>query len=352
MVGVVSRSTWLIDAGMALMVAVLFWASGVFGSWQALVLGALQILPLIVRRRAPGTVLVVVTAATVTHVLSGLGMNVGYVPVLLGLYAAQSSPRAHVRSWVSVGAAIAISLAMTTIKGPVNGGLLAIAISVVAWILGVERQRHLADRARVAELEAALRRERTAIRLHDTLGQSTTVMLVQAEALRTVGSLKEADLRRVEAILAAGRDAMTQVRRTLQELRQDEPDDHEVDFAALLERLQAAGLVVAGDIELGHLPRPARVMAERVIGEALTNVLRHAGPGVAAKVDIRVARGAVDIRVRNRFTTSDRSGAGFGLSSLESQLAGRLKYGRKGRYWLVHAVVPLTFPGTSAVATR
>jgi signal transduction histidine kinase len=156
----------------------------------------------------------------------------------------------------------------------------------------------------------------------------------------------------VDAILDAGREAMTQVRRALRELREDEPDDHEADFAALLERLQAAGLVVVGDVELGHLPRPARIMAERVIGEALTNVLRHAGPGVAAKVHIRVVRGAVDIRVRNRFSTSDRPGAGFGLSSLEGQLAGRLEYGRKGRYWLVHAVVPLTFPGMSAAATR
>jgi signal transduction histidine kinase len=352
MVGVVSRSTWLIDAGMALMVAVLFWASGVVDSGQDVALSALQILPLMVRRRAPGTVLVIVTAATVTHVLLGLGMNIGYVPVLLGLYAAQSSPRAYVRTWVSGGAAIAISLAMTTIKGPVNGGLLALAISVVAWILGVERQRHLADRARVAELEAALRRERTAMRLHDTLGQSTTVMLVQAEALRTVGSLQEADLRRVDAILAAGREAMTQVRRTLQELREDSTDEHEVDFEALLDRLQAAGLVVEGALDLGDVPRPARIMAERVIGEALTNVLRHAGPGVAAIVDVRVARGAVDIRIRNRFTVGARPGAGFGLSSVDSQLGGRLKYGRRGRYWVVQAVVPLTFPDMSAVLTR
>jgi signal transduction histidine kinase len=227
-----------------------------------------------------------------------------------------------------------------------------IAIALVAWILGVERQRHLADRARVAELEATLRRERTAMRLHDTLGQSTTVMLVQAEALRTAGSLADADRRRVDAILAAGREAMTQVRRTLRELRDDEPDDHEVDLKALLDRLQAAGLVVEGAMELGNLPLPARRMAERVIGEALTNVLRHAGPGVVATVDVRVVRGAVEIRVRNRCSASERPGAGFGLSSLESQLAGGLTYGRKGRYWMVHAVVPLTFPDMSAVPTQ
>jgi signal transduction histidine kinase len=347
MVGVVNRSTWQVDAGMALMVGVLFWVSGVFDSEHAVVLGAVQIVPLVARRRAPGTVLVIVTAATVTHILLGFSMNVGYIPVLLGIYAAQSS-----QAWLCATAAIAVSVAMTTVKGPVSGGLMVVAICAVAWILGVERQRHLADRARVAELEATLRRERTAMRLHDTLGQSTTVMLVQAEALRMAGSLAESDRRRVDAILAAGRDAMTQVRQTLQELREDAPDDHEVDLEVLLERLRAAGLVVEGVMELGDVPRPARIMAERVLGEALTNVLRHAKPGVPALVDVRVIRGVVEIRVRNRYSASERSGAGFGLSSLDSQLAGGLTYGRDGRYWVVHAVVPLTFPGMSAVATR
>ncbi|MBP2326351.1 signal transduction histidine kinase [Kibdelosporangium banguiense] len=344
-------SAWYADAGMVAVVGVLFWASGVFSSGPDLVLAAVQILPLAVRRRAPGTVLAVVTVATVAHILLGFGMNIGYVPVLLGIYAAQSAPNAYVRSWLCAGAGLTISLAMTTIKGPINGGLLVLAISVVAWILGVERQRHLADRARVAELEATLKRERTAMRLHDALGQSTTVMLVQAEALRTAGSLQADDRRRVDAILAAGREAMTQVRRTLQELRSDESDDHEGDFPALVTRLTDAGLVVDGSIELGHLPRPARVMAERVLGEALTNVLRHAGPGVAATVNVRISRSVVDIRVRNRFVASERPGTGFGLSSLDSQLPGRVRYGRKGRYWVVYATVPLTFPDMSAVRT-
>jgi signal transduction histidine kinase len=344
----VSRSRWPVDVGIAVMVAVLFWASGVFHSGAALLLGMAQILPLVFRRRAPGMVLAIITAATVAHILLGLGMNLGYVPVLLGIYAAQSMRQ---YTWLCAGAGVAISLAMTTLKGPVNGGLLALAISVVAWILGVERQRHLADRAQVAELESALRRERTARRLHDALGQSTTVMLVQAEALRAGSSLVAADRQRVDAILAAGREAMTQVRRTLRELREDSPDDHEPDFEVLIEGLRGAGLTIEGDIGLGNVPRPVRVMAERVLGEALTNVLRHAGPGVAT-VAVKVGQDAVDIRVKNRCTGSGTGyGAGFGLASLAAQLPGRLTYGRKGRYWVVRANVPFTFLDTSAFLT-
>jgi signal transduction histidine kinase len=176
-------------------------------------------------------------------------------------------------------------------------------------------------------------------------------MLVQAEALRTGGSLDDADRRRVDAILSAGREAMTQVRQTLRELRADSPTGPEPDFPALLVSLRDAGLVVDGEIDLADVPRPARIMAERVLAEALTNVLRHAGPGVAT-VAVRVADDAVDIRVRNRISgVSNRAGAGFGLASLAAQLPGRLNYGRKGRHWLVHAAVPLTFLDTSAVPT-
>lgn len=161
------------------MVAILFSGSGVWSTPLAIVLGTAQIAPLLARRRAPATVLLIVTAATVAHVSLGLWVNIGYVPVLLGIYSAST------KLWLCSSAALAVATIMSTVKGPVNGGLLAFAIAVVAWILGVERQKHLNDRA---ELAAAHRRERMAMRLHDTLGHTTTVMLVQAEALRSGGT--------------------------------------------------------------------------------------------------------------------------------------------------------------------
>lgn len=303
--------------------AVLFWGSGIWTDGQAIALGAAQIVPLVARRRAPGTVLVIVTVATLAHVLYGLSKNIGYVPVLVGLYSASNTV------WLCSGAAMALGLAMSMVRGPVNGGLLALAISAVAWTLGVERQRHLADRARLAELEAAQRRERTAMHLHDTLGQTTTVMLVQAEALRAVGTLAEADLRRVDAILAAGREAMTEVRRALRDLRDDVTPDRDTDLPHLVERLREAGLVV----DLPEIPH----WAERVVAEALTNVLRHAGPGTTATVTVTDAY----VEIRNRIPVLSRPrGAGFGLSSLERELGSRLVCGRRGRYWVVRAYFP------------
>ncbi|MFC0106419.1 sensor histidine kinase [Kibdelosporangium aridum] len=315
------RSRWPADAGIALMVAVLFWGSGVWSTTLAILLGTAQIVPLLARRRAPVTVLVAVTAATVVHVLLGLTVNIGYVPVLIGIYSASS------RLWLCSGAALAIASAMSTVKGPVNGGMLTLAISAVAWTLGVERQKHLSERA---ELEAAHRRERTAMRLHDTLGQTTTVMLVQAEALRSVGTLTEAERSRVDAILAAGREAMTEVRRTLADLRDDVVPDRETDLSELVERLRQAGLVLD---DLPDIPE----WAQRVVAEALTNVLRHAGPGTKATVTVN----DVHVEVRNRIPGVIRPrGAGYGLSSLERHFGSRLVYGRRGLHWVVRVYFP------------
>jgi signal transduction histidine kinase len=306
------------------MVAVLFWGSGVWANALAISLGAAQIAPLVARRYAPATVLVVVTAATVTHVLLGLAKNIGYVPVLIGIYGASNL------GWLCSGATIALGVVMSVVRGPVNGGMLAIGISVVAWTLGAQRARHLADRARLAALAATQRRERTAMRRHDTLGQITTVMVVQAEALRSAGTLAEPELRRVDAILAAGREAMTEVRRTLQDLCDDVPPDRDTDLAHLVRRLRDAGLVLD---DLPELP----LWAHRVVAEALTNVLRHAGPGTRAIVTLHDDH----VEIRNRVPVLARPrGAGFGLSSLERELGARLVYGRRGLHWLVRAYFP------------
>ncbi|MET0136644.1 MAG: histidine kinase [Kibdelosporangium sp.] len=347
------------DVGVVLMVLVLFGASGVLDSWTAVALSAAQIVPLLARRLMPGTVLTVATVTTVLHVLLGLHANIGYIPALVGLFSAPSSPRRFVRSWLCVGAAVAIGSAMGSVKGPVSGTLLTMAVAAVAWTLGVERQRQLAGRMwHAVEQQAADRRERTAMRLHDTLGQTTTVMLVQAEALRTVGRLTDADRRRVDAILAAGRQALTEVRRTLRDLREDgSPEDPDFDLAALLDRLRAAGLKLDGDPvpALCALPGPARTLAERVIGEAATNVLRHAGPDAHASIVVRVTNGKVRIRVRNTVPDGSAAEAGFGLSSLRRQVVergGSLQFGRSGRLWLVRAHFPWYANSSDTVTKR
>ncbi|QRP43377.1 sensor histidine kinase [Amycolatopsis sp. FDAARGOS 1241] len=350
----------LTDLATTLLVAVLV-ALG--GSWSqdaaGLVLAGAQLAPLPLRRRFPGWVLAAVAAATVAHLVTTAPRNLDYLPVLLALYTAPMSPRRLVRYGLCAAATAAVGAAMVPAKGFVDGAALTTAICVVAWLLGVERQRHVAERAELTrhrlERLAADRRDRTARRLHDTLARTTTVMLVQAEALLAVGDLTAADRRRVDAMLAAGRDALGQVRATLRELHGDDEPAGEPALAEVLAQLRTAGLVLDRVPDDAAVPDPVRPLAGRVIAEAATNALRHHGPGTRLGVDIAVANGEVRIAVASRardLPGPAAPGSGYGLTSLRAQLAergGSLTAGPVDSGWSVVAVIPC--PATPVAAT-
>ncbi len=343
----------LLDLGMTGVIALLLAVSGTWSPADGalgLVLVVAGLAPLPLRRRFPGWVLGIVTAATVAHLLTSVPRNLDYLPVLLALYAAPGSSSVVVRWGGSGLATIAVALAMAPAKGPVQGTLLAAAICGVAWALGMERQRHVAERAEFAALRtrhrmervAAQRRERTARRLHDTLARTTTVMLVQAETLRSVGRLTEPDRERVDQMLAAGRDALGQVRETLRELHGDEPELGP-GLDDVLAQLVAAGLVLERAPEWPELPDAVRALAERVVAEAATNALRHNGPDVRLHVEVEAAGEFVALTVRNDRRGTTSGGTGYGLASLRGELAeqgGSLTAGAAGREWTVVAVIP------------
>lgn len=334
----------LLDLGTTALIALLMAVSGAWSPADgALGLGlvAVQLAPLPLRRRFPGWVLGIVTAATVAHLLTSVPRNLDYLPALLALYAAPGSRSPAVRWGLSGAAAVAVAGAMIPAKGPVDGALLAAAICTVAWALGMERRRHVAERAELTrhrlERLAAERRERTARRLHDTLARTTTVMLVQAEALRTAGSLTAPDRDRVDQMLGAGRAALGQVREVLNDLHGTEPGPV---LAEVLAQLRAAGLVLDRDPEL---PEAARPLGERVLAETATNALRHNGSGVRLDVGIDATPAAVRITVRNDRRRVSAPGAGYGLASLREELeecGGELVVRPSRTEWTVTAVIP------------
>ncbi|WP_410675759.1 histidine kinase [Amycolatopsis sp. cmx-4-68] len=308
-------------------VAAVFFAGGAWTpqqGWLAAGLSAVQLVPLLWSRRAPATVLVAVTFATVGHLLLAQPRNTMYLPVLLALY---STPQRR----LAAAAALAVGAAVFPAKGPLDGTVLAVTICAVAWLLGAERRRALADRA-----------ERAARRLHDTLAQTTAVMLVQAETLRAVGDLTDADRARLDTLLAAGRGALTLVRRTLDDLREDE--DRAPDLAEVLARLRTAGLVLDRDPVLPALPRPARELAERFVAETAVNALRHNGPGVRLRFDVETGD-RVRITARNALNGTPRPGGGRGLAGLAEQAGGALSFGPRDGEWVVSVGLP-------AAATR
>ncbi|WP_163509411.1 sensor histidine kinase [Fodinicola acaciae] len=323
------RRHWqvLVDAAFVIAVAALFGVSGAWRPWNGwlaagVALSALEIVPLFVRRRAPAVVLSVVTAATTAHLLMGASRTIVYVPALIAIYAAAVNGSRWVR-WGLCAAAIAvIAVATTPLRGLVEGAALALVVGGVTWLMGAERRRHLVERSVfLAERTRARERELIARRLHDSLAHTITVMLIQAEAMRTSASVD-----RLDQLLGAGRQALDEVRETLADL-------HEPDVRQALDRLRKAGLVI-DDVDVDGL-------AGRIVVEAATNALRHAGPG--AVVTVRVDGERVEVRNGPGQPVDFGPTPGLGLRGLAAEVAecgGSLSYGPDGDGWLVTAFLP------------
>lgn len=354
----------LVDLALGAATTLLFVLSGTAVSAP---LAVAQLAPLFWRRRFPSAVLIVVGGATAAHTTLGMARAVGFFPAMIALYTAATHRSPAVR-WVLCPLAGAGMAAASGVRhGPVEGLLMAVVTVTVAWLAGVERSEHVRRRTeaarlrlerRIAEQEtaAAEDRERLARRVHDTLAHTVTVMLLQTEALRATTALDPAGERRVDVVLDAGRTALAEVRAAL-------ADGAEQDSATLLNRrldtLCAAGLRLTGrppDLR-DTLPAPVRAVADRLIGEAATNALRHDGPGTRLTITTACRDGTLFLRTVTEPAgaaggPAPRGGAGFGLRSLSEDLSG---YGGKLAYgpvvpsgWQIEA----QFPGARVAGTR
>ena len=144
----------------------------------------------------------------------------------------------------------------------------------------------------------AQERARIARELHDVVAHRVSLMTVQAGAARVVAAEQpEVAARALGAVEQAGRDALSALRHLLGVLRPDgdadatAPQPRVADLPALAAELRAAGLDVtlAVDDAPAHVPARVGLSVYRIVQEALTNALRHAGPGTG--VDVRVASG-------------------------------------------------------------
>ena len=171
----------------------------------------------------------------------------------------------------------------------------------------VRSERRVAQLAREQQDQfqaAAIERERLARELHDVIAHSVSVMTVQSTAARRV--IEEDPPRAataLEAIERTGREAMAEMRRMVSVLRpapESElltPQPGLEDLATLVDQMEAAGLHVNMRIEGDPPPRvPVAVglSAYRIVQEALTNTLKHAGPG-SAEVHLRYSPQDIEI---------------------------------------------------------
>jgi signal transduction histidine kinase len=185
----------------------------------------------------------------------------------------------------------------------------------------LERERESETRRAAAEEQARIARE-----LHDVIAHALSVIVVQAAAADDVFETDPGRVREpIRAIETAARAALGDLRRVLGVL-QDEPglspQPGLATLDTLVEQVRATGLEVSVEIEGAPRPLPAAVdlSAYRIVQEALTNTLKHAG---AEHANVRVRYGdELGLEVRDDGAgTPDKSLAGSGLIGMRERAA-------------------------------
>ena len=189
-----------------------------------------------------------------------------------------------------------------------------------------ERERDLAAREAVVEERARIARE-----LHDVIAHHVSLIVVQAGAERRVLEGANAPTREVlQTIEQIGRGALTEMRRLLGMLRSetDEPLTPQPglrDVPTLVTQLREAGLPVElrVDGERRELPVGIELSAYRIVQEALTNALKHAGDAHAS-VGIRYGADSLELEITDDGAgtpSSSRGGRGHGLVGMRERVA-------------------------------
>ena len=319
---------------------------------------------LAVRRRWPVATLAVVTAATTVYLFG----DYPYGPILLCFSVAVYTVAAGLelrQAAIFAGAAlVAVSLhAFVPFDGdPGFAGIgPAAAWVVVPFAVGVtvRLNREATTRARVdaARRIADDERLRVAQEVHDVVGHGLAAINMQAEiALHLLHRKPEQTEAALTAIARTSKQGLDELRATLMAVRRGDdraPMPGLGQLPALRDRLAHAGLPVTLSTDgepAGELPGAVDLAAYRIVQEALTNVLRHAGATIA-EVTIVYGAKALELDVTDTGIGGDPSGNGSGIAGMRERaaaLGGELTAGpRPGGGFRVHAVLPLDGGATS-----
>ncbi|SES15022.1 Signal transduction histidine kinase [Lentzea xinjiangensis] len=330
----------------------------------AAALTAALALPLVWRRRAPLAVFGAVAAAAFVQWLVDVQL-----PADIALLVALHTVAANSGRRVTLGAVavVEIGAVLACLRWATDGAFLApfaalTAMVVAAAVLGVNARASRAYLEAVQERAVAEERARITREMHDIVTHNLSVMVALTDAAvhaqhRSPGKATAAMLQ----VSETGRQALTDMRRSLGVLRTDEPDAARhplpgiAQLEALADQMRAAGLPTGLDIVGGcaHVPATAQLTVYRLVQEALTNTLKHTPTGTRAEVRIECAAETVTVDVTDTGPpTASATTSGHGITGMRERSAdygGTLLAGPlPGGGWGVHTRLVFGAPAASA----
>lgn len=290
------------------------------------------------------------------------------------LWAMRLAPAAAVLGCLMVASSSVLRFGALRFDGTEFAATLLALVGLVAvvWTAGtirrnrLERLRDLQMRARQLETErdqqaqiaTAAERTRIAREMHDIIAHSLSVMIAQADGGRYAARNDPASaIRALDVISEVGRASLADMRRLLGVLRdsdQEEPSPTQpqpidADLDELVATVRDAGLHVSL-VRMGTarpLPPGAGLAVHRIIQEALTNAMKHAGPHAKVTVMVQWLPSALSLQIDDdgRGAATPRDGRGHGIVGMRERAAifgGTVGAGpRAGGGFQVKVLIPL-----------
>ncbi|MEU5506142.1 sensor histidine kinase [Streptomyces fungicidicus] len=339
--------------------------------------------PLVWRRRRPVLALLAVVACVAPYHALDYHHAAATPAAYTALYTVAATGRPLRTILVGLGVitvSVSVMLTVSTHEAvkllQISGWIIAVLFCGIdvrfyrQYVAGIVERAERAERTREEEARRRVAEERLRVArdLHDLLAHSITLIGVQTSVAAHVLAAdperldRAAVARALDDIADTCRTARGELRTTLEVLREHGSPDTRGPLPGLdgvsdlVEAARLAGARVHQAVRAGPVPPAVGAAAYRLVQEALTNAVRHAGPEPAVRVELREEGGVLRLSVTDDGTGPAPGGVpGFGLVGMRERarsVGGTLDAGpRADGGFEVSAVLPLT-PATTREGTR
>ncbi|MET9391736.1 histidine kinase [Streptomyces sp. NPDC006624] len=316
--------------------------------WLLLTLSLGFSVPLLWRRTHPGAVLAATVPFALVNAWTGAALQAALLQLILVYHLALRRALRHL--WWAAALVLAPVLVSAVRHGEgtwdqqIGSQLMSVTVAALIGVTVRTRRGYteaLEDRARrleterdqQAQLATAAERARIAREMHDIIGHNLSVITGLADGGRYAAARSpERAAQALDAIATTSRQALTELRRLLDVLREEERQQADLtpqpglrDLDQLLDGVRSAGLPIHTTVHGSPtLPPGRQLTVYRVIQEALTNTMKHGGPDASAAIDLSYGdQASVTVTITDT-GTSDGTGTtpgGRGLPGMRERTA-------------------------------